>query len=214
MKKLLPIPTIEHIPPYDRAEHLCDKMDKIFSEIQDNIVELKYIIDPFACKSVTLDIFSKMLNADVYKTDNENTKRHKIYSAISDNKLFGTWLQVKNTIDALCGGDSKLIFQQPDDAWILAGDLETDSELKFTWAVLGLDEQSAESNLYGIALEGVPPLWQKGIFGVDIDNNHLTQKEIDVLYEDLYLSAPVGMTINIGCMIDGQFKIYFILGGV
>lgn len=214
MKKLLPIPTIDHIPPYDRAEHLCDKMDKIFSEVQEDIIGLKYVIDPFACKSVTLDTFGKMLNADTQKTDSENTKRHKIYSAINDNKLFGTWLQIKSTIDILCGGDSRLVFQEPNDIWILTGSPKTDSLIRSTWAVLGLNEQSAESNLYGIILEGTPPLWQKGIFNIDVDNDHLTQKEIDILYKRLYRSTPVGMTVNVGYTTDGQFKAYFVLGGI
>lgn len=213
MKKLLPIPTINHIPPYDRAEHLCDKMDKIFSEIQEEIVGLKHVTDPFACKSVVLDIFGQMVNANIRKTDSEDIKRHRIYSAIKDNKLFGTWSRVKGLIDNICGGDSKLVSQEPDDAWILIGNTQMQELGRSTWAGLGLNEQTAETNMYGIALDGVPTIWQKGIFNIDVDNNHLSSKEVELLHEILYSSTPVGMTIGVGCIVGTEFVPYFVLGG-
>lgn len=213
MKKLLPIPTIEHIPPYDRAEHLCNKMDKIFSEIQEEIVRLKHIIDPFACKSVVLDTFGRMVDANMRKTDSEDIKRHRIYSAIEDNKLFGTWSRVKGLIDSICSGDSKLVFQEPDDAWMLFGTEQTQELGRSTWAVLGLNEQTSETNIYGIALDGVPTIWQKGIFNIDVDNDHLTPKEVELLYETLYSSTPVGMTIGVGYVVGTEFVPYFVLGG-
>ena len=213
MEKLLPIPTIEHIPPYDRAEHLCNKMDKVFSEIQQEIVGLKHIADPFACKSATLDTFGQMVNANMHKTDSENIKRHRIYSAIEDNRLFGTWSRVKDLIDSICGGDSKLVFQEPDDAWMLTGDNQTQELGRSTWAGLGLDEQTAETNMYGIALDGVPTIWQKGIFNIDVDNDHLTPKEVELLHETLYSSTPVGMTIGVGYVVGTELVPYFVLGG-
>lgn len=213
MKQLLPLPTINHIPPYDRAEHLCNKMDKIFSEIQEEIIKLKYVTDPFACKSVVLDTFGQMVNANMRKTDDEDVKRHRIYSAIEDNKLFGTWSSVKNLIDDVCGGDSKLVLQEPDDAWMIIGDEQTQKFGRPTWACLGLDEQTAETNMYGIILEGVSAIWQKGIFNIDVDNNHLTAKEVELLYENLYSSTPVGMTIGVGYIMGTEFVSYFVLGG-
>lgn len=213
MKRLLPIPTIDHIPPYDRAEPLCNKMDKIFSEVQEEIVGLKHNIDPFACKSVVLDTFGKMVDANMRKTDSENVKRHRIYSAIEDNKLFGTWSRVKGLIDSICGGDSKLVFQEPDDAWILMGNEQTQELGRSTWAGLGLDEQTAETNMYGIALDGIPTIWQKGIFNIDVDNDHLTPKEVEILHKTLYSSTPVGMTIGVGYVVGTEFISYFVLGG-
>ena len=213
MKKLLPIPTIDHIPPYDRAEPLCDKMDKIFSEVQEEIIGLKHITDPFACKSVVLDTFGQMVNANMRKTDSEDVKRHRIYSAIEDNKLFGTWSRVKGLIDDICGGDSKLVLQEPDDAWIIIGDEQTQKLGRPTWACLGLNEQTAETNMYGIILEGVPTIWQKGVFNIDVDNDHLTTKEVELLYENLYSSTPVGMTIGVGYIMGTEFVSYFVLGG-
>ena len=213
MKELLPIPTIDHIPPYDRAESLCNKMDKIFSEVQEEIIELKHITDPFACKSVVLDTFGRMVNANMRKTDSEDVKRHRIYSAIEDNKLFGTWSRVKGLIDSICGGDSKLVFQEPDDAWMLIGDEQTQELGRSTWAGLGLDEQTAETNMYGIALDGIPTIWQKGIFNIDVDNDHLAPKEIELLHETLYSSTPVGMTIGVGYIMGTELVPYFVLGG-
>ena len=213
MEKLLPIPTINHIPPYDRAEPLCNKMDKIFSEIQEEIIELKHIVDPFACKSIVLDTFGQMISANMRKTDSEDIKRHRIYSAIKDNKLFGTWSRVKGLIDSICGGDSKLVFQEPDDAWILIGDKQTQELGKSTWAGLGLDEQTAETNMYGVALDGVPTIWQKGMFNIDVDNDHLTPKEVEFLHDTLYSSIPVGMTIGVGYIVGTELVPYFVLGG-
>ena len=213
MEKLLPIPTIDHIPPYDRAEPLCDKMDKIFSEIQEEIIGLKHITDPFACKSVVLDTFGQMVNANMRKTDSEDVKRHRIYSAIEDNKLFGTWSRVKGLIDDICGGDSRLVTQEPNDIWLLMGDEQIQKFERPTWAVLGLDEQTAETNMYGIILEGVPTIWQKGIFNIDVNNDHLTAKEVELLYENLFSSTPVGMTIGVGYIMGTEFVSYFVLGG-
>lgn len=213
MEKLLPIPTIKHIPSYDRAEHLCDKMDKIFSEIQEEIIGLKHTIDPFACKNIVLDVFGQMVSANMRKTDSEDTKRHRIYSAIEDNKLFGAWSRVKGLIDNICNGDSKLVFQEPDDAWMLIGDNQTQELGKSTWAGLGLDEQTAETSMYGIALDGVPTIWQKGMFNIDVDNNHLTSKEIELLHDTLYSSTPVGMTIGVGYIVGTELVPYFVLGG-
>ena len=82
-----------------------------------------------------------------------------------------------------------------------------------TWAGLGLDEQTAETNMYGIILEGVPTIWQKGMFNIDVDNNHLTPKEVELLYENLYSSTPVGMTIGVGYIMGTEFVSYFVLGG-
>lgn len=213
MEKLLPIPTIDHIPPYDRAEHLCNKMDKVFSEVQEEIVGLKHVADPFACKSVVLDVFGQMVDANMRKTDSENIKRHRIHSAIEDNKLFGTWSRVKGLIDDICGGDAKLVFKEPDDAWILCGTEQMQELGRPTWSCLGLDEQTAEANMYGIALDGVPTIWQKGMFNVDVDNDHLTSKEVELLYETLYSSTPVGMTIGVGYIVGTELVPYFVLGG-
>lgn len=213
MEKLLPIPTIDHIPPYDRAEHLCNKMDKIFLEVQEEIVGLKHSADPFACKSAVLDTFGKMVDANMRKTDSEDIKRHRIYSAIEDNKLFGTWSRVKGLIDSICGGDSKLVFQEPNDAWMLCGTAQMEELSRSTWACLGLDQQSAETNVYGIALDGVPTVWQKGMFNIDVDNDHLIPKEIELLHETLYSSTPVGMTIAVGYVVGTELIPYFVLGG-
>lgn len=215
MKKLLPIPTIEHIPPYDRAEALCNKMDKVFSETQEEIVSLKNASDPFACKAIVLDTLGQMVSANVRKTDSENTKRHRIYSAIQNNKLFGTWTSVKDLIDSVCGGDARTLDQTPDDIWMLCGNVAVQNIAKNTWASLGLTQQSAQANTYGIALSDTTDIWQAGsVFGIDVDNNHLTPKEIAILYETLYSSTPVGMTINVGCMRNGSFESYFVLGGL
>ena len=213
MEKLLPIPTIEHIPPYDRAEALCNKMDSIFLGIQKDIISLKNILDPFACPSGVLNAFARFLNANCKETDSEDIKRHRIWSAIEDNKLFGTWQQIKRTIDSICGGDSQIVFSVPDDIWILCGDGGiVDTQIKETWVVFGIDENSAQTNLYGIALDGVPTLWQKGVFNIDVDNDHLTQSEIDLLYETLFPTTPVGMTIAIGYLVGTELVPYFILG--
>ena len=213
MEKLLPIPTIDHIPPYDRAEPLCNKMDKIFSEIQEEIIELKHTADPFACKPVVLDTFGQMVSANMRKTDSEDIKRHRIYSAIEDNKLFGTWSRIKGLIDDICGGDSKLASQEPDDIWLLMGNEQIQQLGRPTWAVLGLNEQTAETNMCGIILEGVPTIWQKGIFNINVDNDHLTTKEVELLYENLFSSTPVGMTIGVGYIMGTEFVSYFVLGG-
>lgn len=210
---LLPIPTIEHIPPYEGAENLCNKMDSIFLGIHKDIVNIKTLFDPFACPASFLNTFARMMNAYCKETDSEDVKRHRIWSAMADNKLFGTWTRVKSYIDDICGGDSKLVFGMPDDAWFLCGDGNTvDNIAKSTWAVFGLDEQSAQTDSYGIALEGTSPLWQAGVFYIDVDNDHLTQQEQTLLYETLFPSTPIGMTIGVGYIQGTDFVPYFTLG--
>lgn len=213
MQKLLPIPTIEHIPQYDRAEPLCTKMDKIFLEVQSDIIELKNILDPFACPARVLDIFARFLNTNCKTTDSEDIKRHRIWNAITDNKLFGTWEETKRYIDDICGGDARLIFPVPDDIWMLCGDGGVvDNLAKPTWTIFGVNTQTAQENKYGVLLEGTKPLWQRGVYDVDVDNDHLTQQEIDILYETLFPITPVGMTIVIGYMDGTDIVPYFTLG--
>lgn len=217
MQHMLPIPFIEHIPPYEGAENLCAKMDEIFTKLMDEIISLKYVLDPFACKSNVLKVFCEFFSANVKDTDTEKYKRDHIWTAIQDNKMFGTWVQVKNVIDGICGGNSNggkgsdLVFDVPNDMWALLGDGLVNEEQ--TWSIFGLDKTSQTSNQYGIALEGVPTLWQKGIFNIDVANDHLTQKQIDQLYEALYPTTPVGMTIKVGYMVGTELVPYFTLGG-
>lgn len=218
MKNMLPIPFIEHIPPYEGAENLCAKMDEIFLRLRDEIISLKHTLDPFACKSNVLKVFCDFLSANVKDTDSEKYKRDHIWTAIQDNKMFGTWTQVKNVIDGICGGDSNggkgadIVFDTPADVWALLGDGFVTEEK--TWAIFGLDATSAASDEYGIALEGVPTLWQKGIFNIDVGNDHLTQKQIEQLYEALYPTTPVGMTIAVGYVVGTELIPYFTLGGI
>ena len=106
-----------------------------------------------------------------------------------------------------------MVFQELDDIWIIIGDEQTQRIGRPTWACLGLDEQTAETNMYGIILEGVPTIWQKGVFNIDVDNDHLTTKEVELLYENLYSSTPVGMTIGVGYIMGTEFVSYFVLGG-
>lgn len=210
---LLPIPSAKYIPQYDRSQPLTDKIDEIFSKIMNEIINLKHVFDPFACDAKFLEVFGHMLNSFSEKTDTENIKRQRIWSAIQDNKLFGTWVIVKEHIDEICKGDAELVFQTPDDIWLLSGDGDmTDRIVKPTWAVMGLDEQSAQLDIYGIALEGVPIIWQKGMYYINVDNDHLTQDEIDLLYKTLVVSTPVGMTIIVGYLVGTNVEPYFVLG--
>lgn len=212
---LLPIPTIEHIPPYDRAEALCSKMDSIFLNINKEIVDIKTFFDPFACPANFLNVLARFVNAYCKDTDSEDVKRHRIFDAIADNKLFGTWTRVKAYIDELCGGDAKIVFGMPDDAWFMCGDGSTVDRITLpTWAIFGLDEQSAQEDKYGIALEGTGTMWEKGKFYIDVDNDHLTQSEIDLLFETLFPSTPIGMTIGVGYVVGTDFVPYFVLGEI
>ncbi|MBD5584199.1 MAG: hypothetical protein HDQ88_03885 [Clostridia bacterium] len=228
MKDMLPIPFIEHIPPYEGAENLCAKMDDIFTKLKDDILSLKYAFDPFACKNAVLKVFADFLAANVKDTDSEDYKRHHIWTAIQDNKMFGTWIQVKNIIDGICGGKSDtdygsdVVFSQPRDMWALLSPGKTVDEggvevsTEETWAVFGLDRTSQQNGEYGIMLEGMPTLFQKGIFNIDVKNDHLTQKQIDQLYEALLPTTPVGMTIKVGYIKEGTTELvpYFTLGGI
>ena len=215
MRRLLPIPTIKHIPPYIGAEPLCDKMDEIFSGIQQDIVDLQCLLDPFRCPANFLDAFASFLNANIKSTDPEITKRHQIFTAVSDNKMFGTWLQIKNTIDYFCGGNSCKVLGEPDDGWFMLGSGERwEESIKETWACLGLDITSAEADTYGIALDSPSSqIWVKGVYNIDVDAD-LTTAQQEVLRDKLFNIVPLGMTIKIGHFVDSEFEIYFVLGGI
>ena len=188
-------------------------MDSIFLSVNQDIIDLKYLLDPFACPANFLDVFAHFVNAFCEVTDSEDIKRHRIWDAIADNKLFGTWTRVKAYIDEICGGNARLVISVPDDAWFLCGDGSTvDNIAKETWSVFGVNQQTVQLDMCGITLEGNSNIWQKGIFNIDVDNNHLTQSEIDILYKTLFPSTPIGMTINVGYMEGSQFTPYFTLG--
>ena len=213
MQKLLPIPTIEHIPLYDHSEALCNKMDKIFTEIQNDILDLKHLSDPLACKSVAINALGNMLNANLKPTDSEEQKRKDVSLAIENNKLYGTWIHVKNIIDDICNGDSTILDKGSTDIWALAGDgSDIDRSMKSTWSCFGIDQQSAQADTYGILLDGSKLIWQMGIFNIDVDNNSLTDDEITLLHEKLLPITPIGMILHIGYVDGEDFINYFIIG--
>lgn len=151
---LLPIPSINFFPSgYDKTDPkltaLSDKIDSIFTAIENETFQLAWLKQPEKCPAKYLDELGYMYNAGLLQSDSDRTKRQKISSAIASHKIRGSWVNhAKIIIDAITGY-SAVIFRGADaDDFILCGDgvLEAGTD----WAILGGDGTSP----YGFSLIG------------------------------------------------------------
>jgi len=111
MFKLLPIPTIENIPPYDGAKPLCDMLDRQYKGWFDDTIQIEQLKDPLIAPARALNVMGHMFAADLQDVDTPRTKRAKITLAQDINKRRGMWLVVKDIIDSVVGKDARFIWQ-------------------------------------------------------------------------------------------------------
>ena len=141
----LPIPSINFIPKVYRDNPtagtiaLTNKIDSNLIAWKKEILQLGWLTSAVKCPAPFLDELGYMFNAGITPTDGETTKRKKIFYAIQNNQLRGTWqYSAKTTIDAITGYNAQQYTIQSADDWILTGDgqIEIDNP---DWSILGGD---------------------------------------------------------------------------
>jgi hypothetical protein len=141
----LPIPSLQYIPKVYRDNPtagtlaLTNKIDSNLIAWRKEIIELGWITSAVKCPAMFLDEIGYMFNSAITPTDSETTKRKKIFYAIQNNQLRGTWLySAKVIIDAITGYNAQQYTIQSADDWIMTGDgmIEVDNP---DWSILGGD---------------------------------------------------------------------------
>lgn len=196
---LLPIPSIKFIPKAAQADPdagwiaLTDKLDSIWQDIENVILELRYFLNPERIPSQFLDVFGLYLEAGIFPLDDDKTKRSKIQYAVQSHKLRGTWdFDVKTKIDIIAGGDSQIVSTGHED------------NFDFIWLTGDSSEYHAETqhSLWDSGNEGYGMLWITGdnepevagnIYS-DVDNPYMTEQQIEALI--LFLQDSIASYLN------------------
>jgi hypothetical protein len=114
MKRLIPIPHFDNIPPYAEREKFCEMLDAVFGEVYDDIIGLNYLNDPLRCRSECLDALIEVVGGDVNPTDPEALKRVKAHNAQNSEYRPSLWKTIKNLIDSLTGASANIFIDTTD----------------------------------------------------------------------------------------------------
>jgi phage tail P2-like protein len=190
------------------SEHLTDMLDRQFSQWFEETAGLEYLRDPARCPPQVLDEFGYMLSADIVNEDSERIKRVKIASAIDHQKARGTWLSVKDLIDAWTGGDSKIFDILNIDDFILVG---TNIRGGTLWSILG---GTSEESPFGIALmsgtdaDGFMLDTGKGNIYIDVGLSNISDEIIDKIIKTIINIIPAYFAVFLGYIKNGDFISY------
>ena len=160
--------------------------------------------------SFLLDRIGYGFNAGINARDSDALKRKKIARAVSGHKQRGSFkLDAKPKIDAICGGDSKIIRSFDKDDWIITGDGLTPTE--YYWGAIGCD--GIDDGL-GISIIGSgKEIEVAGNIYIDVDNSALTAEQQDQIKIDLNDICHDYFYVHFGYInILGQFIEYFVMG--
>jgi hypothetical protein len=113
---LLPLPSSKYLPkiltenPDAGTTALTSKIDDHIETWLEEIFGVYWLKSPLRCLSTLLDYLSYMIAAPVFKGDTEAQKRIKIYNAVSQQKIRGTWAAyAKPLFDAITGYSAGII---------------------------------------------------------------------------------------------------------
>lgn len=113
---LLPLPSLKYLPkiltenPDAGTTALASKMDTHIETWRDEIFGVYWLKSPLRCLATLLDNLSDMIAAPVFKGDTETQKRIKIYNAVAQQKIRGTWAAyAKPLFDAITGYSAGII---------------------------------------------------------------------------------------------------------
>ena len=199
----LPIPFDEHIPKLylkdGKRTALGNKADSHLEAWQKDVLDIETFKDASRCPSGFLEELGYLLSAGIVLGDDERRKREKILEAIEGHKNRGLWIaDAKPRIDGIAGGDSQIIKSVGVDDWILVGDGTT--PVTHYWATLGVDGIDDDLGLFLIGA-----MTEVGVAGniyIDVDNDSLTQAEIDQIVFELTDIVPAYFRVYLG-YIDG-----------
>lgn len=212
---MLPIPFEKYIPEYFKRDEklisFANKVDYWLESFKVDTLCINDMVDPVKIRNNLLIELGYLLDAGINQLDSDRVKRQKITTAVKGHKKRGTWADdAKPKIDAIAGGDSKIISGVGGDDWILTGDGET--PLSYYWAVMGADGIDLEQ---GISLIGDgAEIEIPGNIFIDVDNESLTEEQVnDIVLELENDVVPAYYRVIIG-YVDGAggFNTYYVIG--
>jgi phage tail-like protein len=209
---MFPKPMINYFPKLyhndPKAQIFAAKIDEILDALLADIKKLKHIYDPVKCPENFLDVMGKFLQAGIFPGDTESEKRNKIAKAVRRHKNRGSFnLDAKPIIDAIAGGDSKLLSSLDIADYIMIVDLNEAGEY---WATMGGD---GSDDKLGIDMIGSgDELGLPGVVYIDVDNAVLTAEQIEKLRLEMLDIAPAYYKVSLGHTIGGGFTKYFTIG--
>jgi hypothetical protein len=184
---------------------LAEKMDSIFTAIENDIKSLGTLHDPVRCPYWILNELGYFLNADLKNIDTEAVKRQKIETAIESHKNGGTWNKsIKLIIDSVVGGNSVIVTYVGYDDFVVCG--KGDEPAAYYWAGVGGKDDALP---YGIYIYGKG--YEEGIKGVvriDVGSSTLTAAEVENLKSQILRFSPAYMIIILGYISGGIFTAY------
>lgn len=202
---MLPVPFRRFIPRgYEidgdaSALAMAAKADEHLAEWKADVLEIAYLLSPERAPAAVLDLMIDFLNADIQKSAGEAQKRRGLLAAIASHKTRGEWLNsVKPIVDAIAGGDAKLVAGANTGQWIITGDGNTPSA--YYWGTIGGDGVDDE---LGLGLIGAgDEVEVAGNVYIDTDNNSLTSGQLDQIEASIEDSVPAYFRVFLG-YIDG-----------
>ena len=207
---MLPEPFIDFLPVIYRndagAQALAEKVDEISQGIKGEIIGLNNLVDPVRMPENVLDRIGKYLNAGIYPSDTVREKRKKIANAVRGHKLRSSFERdAKQRIDAIAGGDSKLIKSIGADTWVLVGDGSTPAG--YYWGTMGGD---GIDDRLGLQLTGTgEEIGAPDVVWIDVDNTTLTESEQAKIELNMTDITPAYLIVSFGYIDSGQFNKYF-----
>jgi hypothetical protein len=139
MKRLIPIPHLDNIPPYDEREKFCEMLDAVFGAVYDDVIGLNHLNDPLRCRAECLDALIEIVGGDVNPADTTSLKRVKAYNARNSEFKPSLWKTIKNLIDSLTGESANISIDTADK--------RNDWGLQSTNANLTLDDKTVASQI-------------------------------------------------------------------
>lgn len=143
---MLPLPFEEFIPKQlsedidDKGQAFIDKVDSLIREMSDEILEMYWFKLAERCPSDFLEELGFWLNAGLFQTDSELTKRRKIKEAVVGHKRRGSWNNdAKPKVDSITGYDAAIFRSVDSDDSIEMGQLSTEDDTLYWSTESGKD---------------------------------------------------------------------------
>lgn len=207
----LPRPAIDYFPQIYRndpkALALAAQIDTLCSSAQSDIITLGFLKVPERAPSVFLDVLGDMFAAGILAGDNDTQKRAKIAVAVDRHKRRGSFaFDAKGIIDAIAGGDSKIVPDpQTSDAVFIGDGVVEGTTFWSTFAGDGINLSLGDDFIGGGAASG-----DAGVIWIDVDNPTLSATDQALLEESLEDVVPAYYIAHIGYFdVGGNFVIYF-----
>ena len=179
---MLPTP-IENFIPEDMKENITpagqawiDKHNSVIDSILNDIINLETLLDPVKCPSEFLVYLGSMVYAEIYRSDDERTKRIKIADATDRHAHRSLWEEdLKLRIDSVANTDAVLFNAR--------GSLNNDSvfldgseDIVNTWSAFGDGSTDPIGEMF--TGSGNEPT-QAGNIYIDLQDGTLTTEQIE-----------------------------------